>query len=54
MITKEFFESRQDVIYEIKQPKEFEVSGLYPKMYAIRYDAGSGEYNVSLEEFVQR
>ena len=40
-------------MYEIKQPQEFEVSGYYPRNYAIRYDAGSGEYNVSLEEFVQ-
>jgi hypothetical protein len=54
MITKAFFETKPDAIYEIKQPQEFEVSGFYPTMYAIRYDAGSGEYNVSLEEFVQR
>jgi hypothetical protein len=53
MITKEFFETQPDVMYEIKRPEEFEMSGLYPTIYAIRYEADSGEYHVSLEDFVQ-
>jgi hypothetical protein len=54
MITKVFLETKPDVLYEINQPEKFEVSGYYPTRYAIHYDAASGMYNVSLEEFVQR
>lgn len=54
MITLAFLESRENYMGEILQPREYEKSGFYPTMYRIEYVADSGEYIISLENFVER
>lgn len=53
MMTLGFLETHPEVVSEIQQPQEFEESGFYPMMYRTEYNESSGEYNVSLEGFVQ-
>lgn len=54
MITRDFLLSQPDVCTALKLPQAWETSGYYPTKYCIRYFKESGEYKVSLEEFVMR
>jgi hypothetical protein len=54
MVTRAFLLSRPDSCYPIKTPPAVGRSGLYPTQSCIRYDADTGQYTVSMEEFVLR
>lgn len=54
MITRDFLLSQPDVCTSLKMPQAWETSGYYPTKYCVRYFEESGEYKVSLEEFVMR
>jgi len=49
MITKEYFESKPNVVVDIKQPAEFKNKGkVYPQQYRISHDPERKEYSVEL------
>jgi len=54
MITKSFFESKPNVCTDIPLPAAYEVSGLYPTQYCVRYNGETKMYVVSLEGMQRR
>jgi hypothetical protein len=54
MITKSFFETRQNLTEYIKLPQKYAKPGYYPTRYSATYDAAKKEYTVSLEGMVLR
>jgi len=54
MVTRAFLLSRPDTCFPIKSAKAVAVSGFYPTVSCIRYNAKTGEYAVSMENFVFR
>jgi hypothetical protein len=51
MLTRAFLLSQPDACYPIKSPPAVGRSGFYPTESCIRYDAGTGQYTVSMEGF---
>lgn len=54
MITLELLKSHAGGSAHVKQPAQFQVSGLYPERYAIRYDASRKGTLISLDSLTQR
>jgi len=54
MITLEYFKSSPNMCKPLHLPKAWKISGYYPIEYCVRYLKNSGEYTVSLENFVYR
>lgn len=54
MVSHAFLLSRPDTCVPIKSPGAVGRTGFYPSISCVRYDAGSGEYSVSMERFVLR
>jgi hypothetical protein len=54
MVTRAHLLSKPNTCVPIKSPKAVEVAGFYPTVSCIRNSAASGEYSVSMEEFVFR
>lgn len=54
MITKSFFETKQNVTEYIKLPQKYAKPGYYPTKYSVRFDAAKKEYSVALEGMVLR
>jgi hypothetical protein len=54
MVTRALLLSKPNACTPIKQPKAFATRGFYPTLSCVRHDAASGDYTVSLEDFVLR
>ena len=54
MVTRAYLVGKPDGCDPIKQPKAVAVTGYYPSVSCVRYDASAGNYAVSLERFVHR
>jgi hypothetical protein len=54
MMTREFLLSRARACFDIKQPRAWQRSGIYPTRYCIRHDPASDAIRVSLEDLVLR
>ncbi|HET9983156.1 MAG TPA: DUF5602 domain-containing protein [Longimicrobiales bacterium] len=54
MVTQAFLRSHPDVTAPVKQPGAFQVPGLYPASYSVRYDPGTRTLRVSLDSLVAR
>lgn len=55
MVTKDYLLEKTSKQYEIRQPAEFQRTGLYyPTTYSISYDATRKEYTISMENMVLR
>lgn len=54
MVTHEHLLGKPNACIPIKQTPAVEVSGFYPTVSCIRHSAASGEYTVSMEEFIFR
>ncbi len=51
MVTRAFLLSRPSACFPIKSPPAVGLSGFYPAVSCLRYDARTGEYTVSMETF---
>jgi len=54
MLTRDYLLSKPNFTAKIPQPKAYPVSGYYPLSYSVKYDKGSGNINVSLDELTLR
>ena len=54
MVTRAHLLSRPNACTPIKLPKAVDTRGYYPTVSCIRYDITTGEYTVSMEQFVLR
>ena len=54
MVTRAFLLSKPNTCFPIKSPKAVALSGFYPIMSCVRHDAKTGEWTVSIENFVLR
>lgn len=54
MLTQAYLLSQPDACHVIKTPPAVGLSGFYPTRSCIRFDSTTGEYRVSMEEFVYR
>jgi hypothetical protein len=52
MITKEYFESYPDAIFDIKQPTAYQKDGWYPLKYKVSYSTKPNEFTVSIIDLV--
>lgn len=49
MVTKEFLDSKQSVVQEIRHPQQWQTAGYYPDSYTIEYDDGKKTYSILLD-----
>ena len=54
MLTLEYLKSQPNTCNAIKIPPAVGLGGFYPSKSCIRYDATTGEYSVSMEDFMYR
>jgi len=54
MVTRSHLLSRPNACTAIKSPKAVAVKGFYPTVSCIRHDVSTGDYTVSMEQFVLR
>ncbi len=54
MLTLEYLMGQPNECVEIKSPEAVGLSGYYPTLSWVRYNAQSDEYTVSIEEFLLR
>jgi hypothetical protein len=54
MVARSFLLTEPDTCNAIKSPEGVAVTGFYPTNSCIRYDSESGEYTISMEDFVRR
>lgn len=54
MITREWLLTHTPLDQRLKEPAAYQLSGLYPTTYTVRYDATNDEYSVALGGFTQR
>lgn len=54
MLTRAYLLSQPDACNPIKSPAAVGLSGFYPRETCVRYDNETGEYTVSMENFIYR
>jgi len=54
MVTRAYMMSKPNDCLPIKAPRAVAVAGLYPTQYCVRHNAATGEYSVSMEQFIRR
>ena len=54
MVSREYLLSKPNACAPIKTPKAFATRGYYPTVSCIRHDGATGDYTVSMEQFVLR
>ena len=54
MLTKEFLESKQNVLVSLPEPDRYGKPGYYPTSYSVRWDPATKEYRIALTGLTRR